>query len=114
MYVHRRRETIEPAQKVLIAVRYLATGDSYRSMRFAFRVPHNTISLIVREVCQQIFEAYKDDVWRVPRTPEAWKEKAAGFADRWNFEHTLGAIDGKHVAIKKPNKSGSTYFNYKG
>ena len=48
------RKPLEPGLKLAITLRHLATGESCHSLTFAFRVPHNTISLLIRKVCQQI------------------------------------------------------------
>ncbi|XP_783499.1 putative nuclease HARBI1 [Strongylocentrotus purpuratus] len=108
------RKALSPALKLAITLRHLATGDSYKSLMYSFRVAHNTISLIVREVCTAIIEEYGDELVKCPTSPQEWKAVAHGFEDRWNSPHTIGALDGKHVAIKCPKDSGSIFYNYKG
>ena len=44
------RAPLEPGLKLAITLRHLASGSKYSNMRFGWRVPHNTISIIVREV----------------------------------------------------------------
>lgn len=48
------RKAISSEIRLTITLRYLASGDSYRSLMLLFRVPHNTISRIVSETCQAI------------------------------------------------------------
>jgi len=69
---------------------------------------------LVREVCTALYEEFRREAFPLPSTPAQWKEVARGFSERWNFHHCLGAIDGKHVMIKKPPRSGTRNFNYKG
>lgn len=49
----------------------------------------------------------------MPTTNEAWKQISQEFNDIWNFPFCIGALDGKHVAIRPPPQSGSYYFTYK-
>lgn len=49
----------------------------------------------------------------MPSTTEEWEKIATEFETSWNFPHCIGALDGKHVHIYAPDKSGSLFFNYK-
>ena len=108
------REAISAEMRLAIALRFFATGDSYMSLSYNWYVAHNTISLIVKEVAEAINAEYAEELICPPLTPDKWKEVADRFATRWNFKHTIGALDGKHVRIKCPKNSGSIYYNYKG
>ncbi|KAL4098480.1 hypothetical protein QTP88_023085 [Uroleucon formosanum] len=42
-----------------------------------------------------------------------WKLITNEFEQIWQFPHCIGALDGKHIVIKKPPKSGTSFYNYK-
>lgn len=107
------RKALEPGHRLAIALRYMASGDSYMSLSYNYRVAPNTISDLVPVTCDAIIQEYLEEVMTCPSTPEEWKQVAQVFSDKWNFHHTCGAIDGKHVAIKCPANGGTLYFNYK-
>jgi len=46
-------------------------------------------------------------------TVETWTESEKVFRERWNFPSAVGAMDGKHIRIKCPAKSGSLHWNFK-
>lgn len=49
----------------------------------------------------------------MPSTEAGWLAVSKGFEDKWNYPLCLGALDGKHVAVRQPPNSGSEFFNYK-
>ena len=44
---------------------------------------------------------------------DLWIQIAEGFYVDAQFPNCIGALDGKHIRVKKPPHSGSRYFNYK-
>lgn len=111
-YVYRK--ALDPQLKLAITLRYLATGDSYHSLMYGFRVPHNTISKVIREVCQAIVDEYAEEVVPCPSNAAEWRDVALQFQNRWQYPHCVGALDGKHIAMRCPRNGGSLYYNYKG
>ena len=84
-----------------------------RSLSYAFRIGHSTVSEIIRETCEKIFETLSPIYLKPPDT-NGWKKIANEFSKIWNFPNCIGAGDGKHFAIQCPSNSGSSWYNYKG
>ncbi|XP_054755503.2 uncharacterized protein LOC129261469 [Lytechinus pictus] len=101
------RDALDPGLKLALTLRHLASGTKYRSMSYGWRIPHNTIPLLIPEVCQAIIEEYKGEMMKCPTTPDEWRAISDQFIEKWNFPHTCGALDGKHVSCNCPPNSGS-------
>jgi len=71
-----------------------------------------TVSNIVNEVSIAIWNTMQTLYLPQP-TMEMWKLIAKDFEQIWQFPHCVGALDGKHILIKKPPNSGSSFYNYK-
>lgn len=106
------RNPITPHQKLCIALRYLATGESFRSLAFQYRVHSTTIGRIVNKVFVAIIKHFLEKAIPTP-TNALLQKNIENYFEKWNFPNCCGAIDGKHIRIKCPPGAGSSFFNYK-
>ncbi|XP_076748071.1 uncharacterized protein LOC143421841 [Maylandia zebra] len=98
------RRSIPPAERLSVCLRFLVTGDSFRTIAFSFRVGVSTVSQITPQVATSIWDCLVDDFMAVP-SPGDWRSITEGFQERWNFPLCCAALDGKHVQTKAPHIS---------
>ena len=108
------RKCIDPAERICLTLRYLATGESFHSVEYQFRISRKAISYIVMEVRYAISKIIGASYLTTPKNKDDWLEISQKFYERWNFPNGIGALDGKHIVIQQPENSGSHYRNYKG
>ena len=109
-----RREVISPGERLCITLRYLCSGDSNITIACSYRVGISTVGKIIKETCIAIWKTLlANNYIKAPKSKEEWLKIAEGFESTWDFPNCIGSIDGKHVVIQAPPRSGSSYFNYK-
>ncbi|XP_031335129.1 uncharacterized protein LOC116165000 [Photinus pyralis] len=108
------RQCVSARSRLELTLRFLATGESYRSLMYSSRIHESTISLFIPEVCEVIFNVLKDEFLMTPSTPESWQSIADQFMELWQFPQCVGALDGRHITFRSPKSAGSFYHNYKG
>ncbi|XP_050293722.1 uncharacterized protein LOC126734230 [Anthonomus grandis grandis] len=106
------RLSISATERLCVALRYLASGNTFTDLRYTYRLGISTISTVVEEVSIVIWTLLKDECMGIPSTKK-WENISMEFEELANFPNCIGAVDGKHIRIIKPTKSGSLFFNYK-
>ena len=106
-------KVIAPAERLTLTLCFLATGESYRSLSFQFRISRAAISYIIKEVCEAINRHVEPVFMKCPSTDEEWLHVAKKFKNQWQYPHCIGAVDGKHILLQPPANAGSYFYNYK-
>lgn len=107
------RQAIPSRTRVIAYLLFVTQGSTYLSISMQLGIGVRTVCKCIHEctyaICQHMYEVYI----RLPTAIEArinmekWKQQMQGFPGMY------GAIDGTHIAIKKPCDDGSNYFNRK-
>ena len=108
------RHAICPEMRLVITLRFLSRGTPQEALAHQFRIGSGTVSNILSETCDAIFKRLGPIYMSFPKMPEQWKAISEDFMTMHNMPHVVGAIDGKHIKIEAPKKSGSAYHNYHG
>ncbi|XP_046994110.1 uncharacterized protein LOC124606186 [Schistocerca americana] len=106
------RDSISPEEKLVITLRFLATGDSFKTISFSNRLGKSTVGAIVHDTSRAVIDVLLEEVMPVPNE-EKWNAIAEEFWTKRQFPNCIGSLDKKHVTIQAPNNSGSLYWYYK-
>lgn len=109
-----RRTPIGPSERLCVTLKYLVTGDAQCTIAASFRISPTAVGRIIKETSEALWDALLEhEFLKIPQTEEHWLQISEDFKRKWNFPRCLGAIDGKHVVMQAPPRSGSSFFNYK-
>lgn len=90
----------------------MAQGTTLQQIAWEYRIGKSTAHYVIKETCNALFEVLAPELLKPPSNEE-WLKIKDDFYNLWNLPNCVGAIDGKHVVIKAPVRSGSEFHNYK-
>ena len=104
--------SISAEKQVAITLYYLADEGRYRKVANAFSVSRSSVSLTVRNVCYVITNELGPKFIRPSKTEDV--ELAADkFKEKHGFLQCIGAIDGTHIFIGRPENNPTDFLHRK-
>ncbi|XP_018516794.2 uncharacterized protein si:dkey-121j17.6 [Lates calcarifer] len=107
------RKAIPAKDRLSLTLRFLATGESFKSLSCMYRIGGSTVSKIILETSTVIHQLLQEDFLQMPKSEAEWRTVAEGFLQKWQFPHCVGALDAKRISIQDSGQSGSTFRNNK-
>ena len=101
------RDAITPRLRLQVTLRYLSGPASFRVLEDIFRIPKSTLSKLIPEVCEALWNELNQECIVLPQNSSEWRKKAKEFHDKWQYPYALAALDGKHVEIQAFSNSGA-------
>lgn len=84
----------------------------FNHMSFFYTMGRPTVSEILEEVCQAIWEI-PQPMWMPKKNEDTWRASEKLFNEKWNFPYFVAALYDKHMHINVPTLTGSQFYNYK-
>lgn len=79
------RGAISPEQRLVVCLRFLATGASFRQLHYDFFLGEANVRRICHETCQAIQDIMRPTCVRMPATEGEWAAIASEFWQRWQL-----------------------------
>lgn len=106
-----RRESIGPSERLTVTLKYIFAGTSQIDLAGMFRISPTSISRIINESSAALWNVLLAEKYiSHPENEAEWREVANEFERKWNFANCIGAMDGKHIVMQAPDRSGSYFF----
>ena len=100
------KKPLHPSLKLAATLCHLESGANYSDMQYSWRVAKKTLSIVVREVCNDICKEYVHEVMIAPLHLKNGNNWLMVSSRCWTLINCDATIDGKRIAIMKRVISG--------
>ena len=109
------RNAVPVDKQTAVTLYYLSDEGGMEKVANAFGIGKSTVSVIIRRVTKATSVHLTPKYIQIPSTEKEVQEMVGQFYERQGFPQCLGAVDGTHIAIKRPSVTFSSDFvNRKG
>ena len=85
------REPVPPEQRLSVTIRHSATSESHISLSLRYRIGRPTVSKLIPETCNALYDVLSRTELTTPATAEEWLGMSNEFYTKCNLPHVIGA-----------------------